>query len=71
VQIKGGDNDSLIIGTINVQEVIDQRANERKNMEDDVQDILAMNGEERKKKRDELKATPEMKIAKVSARTFF
>lgn len=32
VQIKGGDNDSIIIGTINLQEVIEARKNERMEM---------------------------------------
>ena len=42
VQIKGGDNDSIIIGTINLQEVIEARKNERMEMAKTIQDIRSM-----------------------------
>ena len=71
VQIKGGDNDSIIIGTINVKEIRNHREQERKQMEKDLQAIFSMNQSEREKRKFELKCQKDMKISKISARTFF
>ena len=71
VQIKGGDNDSIIIGTINVKEIRNHREQERKQMEKDLQAIFSMNQSEREKRKFELKGQKDMKISKISARTFF
>lgn len=71
VQIKGGDNDGLIIGTINIQEVINYRALKRKESEDEIQKILNMDKSQRMKTKNQLKGKHDLKISKTSARTFF
>lgn len=71
VQIKGGDNDSLIIGTINIQEIMDCRENERSQMDKEIFEILSMNDRKRKDRREELLKEHDIKISKTSARTFF
>ena len=57
VQIKGGDNDSIIIGTINLQEVIEARKNERMEMAKTIQDIRSMSLAEKRAKKNELKGS--------------
>lgn len=52
VQIKGGDNDSIIIGTINLQEVIEARKNERMEMAKTIQDIRSMSLAEKQCKKE-------------------
>lgn len=71
VQIKGGDNDNLIIGTINLKEVKRYREEEREKMESELEEIFAMNKLEKKNKYEELKGSHSLKIAKCSARTIF
>ena len=70
VQIKGGDNDSLIVGTINIKEVIDARKNERNKMKNDIEQIRRMNANEKLKKYQELKGNSQLKISKLSARSY-
>lgn len=70
VQIKGGDNDSIIIGTINLQEVIEARKNERMEMAKTIQDIRSMSLAEKRAKKNELKGSHGKKISKISARTY-
>lgn len=71
VQIKGGDNDSLIIGTINIEDIRKSRKDERNLMEKEINDIFSKNKLEKHKKYQELKGKDKVKIAKLSARTFF
>lgn len=71
VQIKGGDNDKLIIGTINLEEVIMNREKERREMESQLEEIFAMDRLEKKNKYETLKGSHALKIATSSARTFF
>ena len=70
VQIKGGDNDSLIVGTINIKEVIDARKNERNKMKNDIENIRGMNADEKLIKYQELKGNSQLKISKLSARSY-
>ena len=69
VQIKGGDNDSLIIGTINIQAVKDARDKERKELENDIEEYFAMDSKKKFMKEKELMKKQEIKISKTSART--
>ena len=71
VQIKGGDDDSLIIGTINIQDVINHRSNERKRLVEEIQHIIAMKSQQKEKRKNDLIGKHNLKISKVSARTFF
>ena len=71
VQIKGGDNDSIITGTIDINEIRMHRIKERNQMEEEIQKIFSMNSGERKKRKEELKGQEQLKVSKVSARTFF
>lgn len=69
VQIKGGDNDSLIIGTIDVKTVKDSREKERKQLQNDVEKYFAMDLKKKYIKEQELMKKHEIKISKISART--
>lgn len=69
VQIKGGDNDTLIIGTINIKAVKDYRKGERNHLEKNIKDYLAMDSHKKYKKEKELITKQEIKISKTSART--
>ena len=70
VQIKGGDNDSIIIGTIDVQGVIDDRVKKSVEMEEYIQNTIIMNKADRRKKKEGLIREHDLKIEKVSAGTF-
>lgn len=71
VQIKGGENDNLIIGTVNVQEIKDGREKERNDLSTEIHNILAMNDAERKEKKKEILGERKgTKIARISANTF-
>lgn len=69
VQIKGGDNDSLIIGTIDIKTVRDYRKKERNNLEKNIKDYLTMDSHKKFKKEQELITKHKTKISKTSART--
>lgn len=70
VQIKGGDNDSLIIGTINIQSVIKYRDDEKNEMQKELDKIFNMSPYERKDVRRKL-IEHSISISRSSARTFF
>lgn len=53
------------------KEIRNHREQERKQMEKDLQAIFSMNQSEREKRKIELKGQKDMKISKISARTFF
>ena len=71
VQIKGGDNDKLIIGTINIKEVITCREKERKDMEHEIKSIFKLTPIEKEDKKRELTEGHSMKVETTSARTTF
>ncbi len=71
VQIKGGDNDSLIVGTINISEIRYNRKTKRQELEDEVSEILNMDKTDKLKYKDQLIGDHKLKISKVSARTKF
>ncbi|MBQ6026501.1 MAG: hypothetical protein IJL20_12925 [Lachnospiraceae bacterium] len=70
VQIKGGDEDNLIIGTINILEVIKYREKERRDMDNDIKSILSMSHKNKMKKKNQIiEEMKKNKISKTSART--
>lgn len=69
VQIKGGDSDSIIIGTIDLMAVKNSRIEERKKLEKDVANYYCLNAKKRYKKENELIKRQGLKIAQTSART--
>lgn len=69
VQIKGGDNDSIIIGTIDVRSVREDREKEKEELKDDIENYLKMNPKESYKKERELIGEKKPKASKISART--
>ena len=61
----------MIIGTINIEDIRKSRKDERNLMEKEINDIFSKNKLEKHKKYQELKGKDKVKIAKLSARTFF
>ena len=61
----------MIIGTINIEDIRKSRKDERNLMEKEINDIFSKNKLEKHKKYQELKEKDKVKIAKLSARTFF
>lgn len=69
VQIKGGDNDSIVIGTIDLNAIRNSRKKEREQLKSDIDSYLKASPKEKYIKEKELLKTHDLKIAKVSAKT--
>ncbi|MBD5502437.1 MAG: hypothetical protein HDR09_01400 [Lachnospiraceae bacterium] len=69
VQIKGGDNDSIIIGTIDVEAVRKHRNEERKQLEERIDNYFYADVKTKEENEKRLLEKHEYKISKTSART--
>lgn len=68
LQIKGGDHDDIIIGTIQLGKVKKHQQDEKKELDDTIQQYLNYNKEQKEEKEEEYFEGQNIKIAKTSAR---